>query len=555
MKETTMETRLNGATEIHLPSATEERTLRHLPDPAALFAGLTEGVTRPHTILLESAEPSSGRTQRSILLTSAALRIESRGACVALSALDENGLALLPIMKERFAAFSPRGDARRLEMTVLLPARLRSGTEEERLHAPSSLCVLRGVLTLAAHSLADERNAFLAVSFSYDLVEQFETLPRASGDNNACDPSSSANYPDYLFYLADELIEVDHIAGRTRIVVHAFSADEKPRLRARLDALQKDVLASLPVSSVSASPPASGGIAPFGPPAAVDEDDATYAAHVVRIKEHIEAGDVFQIVLSRSFQVPCSDPFAAYTALRALNPSPYLFYMNGGEHVLFGASPESSVKVTPGDGGARTVEISPIAGTRPRGLRPDGSVDPDLDGRMEAELRLDEKENAEHMMLIDLARNDVARVSKPGTRYVADFLRTERYSHVMHLASRVCGELKEDLDALDAYRAAMNMGTLTGSPKIRAMQLLREHEPARRGPYGGAIGYLRGDGSMDTAIVIRSAIVREGTATVHAGAGIVHDSVPATEADETRRKAAAVLRAIEIAKANAREVA
>jgi anthranilate synthase component 1 len=246
--------------------------------------------------------------------------------------------------------------------------------------------------------------------------------------------------------------------------------------------------------------------------------------------------------------MPCGDPFAAYRALRTLNPSPYMFYLCHDNFALFGASPESSVKV---DGKTRRVEISPIAGTRRRGLRDDGSLDADLDGRIEAELRLDEKENAEHMMLVDLARNDVARVSKPGTRHVADLLRTERYSHVMHLVSRVCGELSDGLDALHAYQASMNMGTLTGAPKIKAMQLLRHYEGGRRGHYGGAVGYLRGDGSFDTAIVIRAALVQNGAAHIRAGAGIVHDSAPLLEADETRRKAEAVLRAIAFAQARA----
>jgi anthranilate synthase component 1 len=237
--------------------------------------------------------------------------------------------------------------------------------------------------------------------------------------------------------------------------------------------------------------------------------------------------------------------------LRSHNPSPYLFFLHaddgvGRDFVLFGASPESSIKV---DANARRVEISPIAGTRPRGLRADGSVDPDLDSRHEAELRLDAKENAEHMMLVDLARNDVARIAKPGTREVAELLRVVRYSHVMHLASRVTGILDGGLDALHACQACLNMGTLTGAPKIRAMQLLHEVERIPRGHYGGAIGYLDGAGNLDTAIVIRAALVRDGIAQVRAGAGVVHDSVPILEAHETRRKAEAVLRAITIANA------
>jgi anthranilate synthase component 1 len=196
------------------------------------------------------------------------------------------------------------------------------------------------------------------------------------------------------------------------------------------------------------------------------------------------------------------------------------------------------------DGPAGTVEVSPIAGTRPRGRGSDGGLDPELDSRLEAELRLDAKEQAEHLMLVDLARNDVARVSRPGTRRVMELMRIRRYERVMHLVSRVQGELADGLDALHACRAVLPMGTLTGAPKRRAMELLREAECGYRGLYGGAVGYLLGNGTLDTAIIIRAAVVRDGVARVRAGAGVVHDSVPLREAEETRRKAEAVLGAI-----------
>lgn len=193
------------------------------------------------------------------------------------------------------------------------------------------------------------------------------------------------------------------------------------------------------------------------------------------------------------------------------------------------------------------MQLDPIAGTRPRGLAADGSIDHELDTRMELQLRTDAKEVAEHTMLVDLARNDVARVATPGTRKVVDLLQVDRYSRVMHLVSRVTAELAEDLDALDAYRACMNMGTLTGAPKLRATALLRELEGTRRGSYGGAVGYLQGNGDMDNCIVIRSAFVSGTTAVVQAGAGVVRDSNPQSEADETLHKAYAVLNAIALA--------
>ena len=208
---------------------------------------------------------------------------------------------------------------------------------------------------------------------------------------------------------------------------------------------------------------------------------------------------------------------------------------------MFGASPESALKYTKE---SNQVEIYPIAGTRPRGKRPDGTIDLDLDSRLELNLREDEKEKAEHIMLVDLARNDVAKVSKPGTRHLKELLKVDRYSHVMHLVSRVVGQLRDDLDALHAYQACMNMGTLVGAPKVSAASLIREVEKERRGSYGGAVGYINGHGDMDTCIVIRSAFVKNDTAYIQAGAGVVFDSDPQSEADETRAKAQAVISAV-----------
>ena len=231
----------------------------------------------------------------------------------------------------------------------------------------------------------------------------------------------------------------------------------------------------------------------------------------------------------------CPDAFAAYRKLRETNPSPYMFYIRGADYELIGASPESNLKF---DADTREVQLYPIAGTRPRGATHE------LDIRNELDMRTDTKELAEHTMLVDLARNDLARVAVPGTRRVADLLQVDRYSRVMHLVSRVVAELHPDFDAIDAYRACMNMGTLTGAPKLRAMELVRDTEDKRRGSYGGAVGYLRGDGSMDNCIVIRSAYIKNDTAIVQAGAGVVRDSVPQSEADETLHKAYAVLHAI-----------
>jgi anthranilate synthase component 1 len=506
--------------------------LNHVPEPLALFARLTDGGLRPHTVLLESAEPSSRKTQKSLLVVSSALSIQCHGTEVVLTALNAQGKALLPMLSAYFERFSLR-----LEEDILClrvpeyKAENKAASDQERLQAESSLTVLRELAAwLRAVFPSMPEAVFLVGVFAYDLVDQFEPLPEATTDNR---------FPDYLFYLADRMIIIDHLNAAGHMLACTFAAADDGLAQKEAEAAFAEMEKAASVSGEVFSANVSGQTKLDA--VETDMDDAAFAAEVDALKKHIVCGDVFQIVLSRTFSMPCTNPFAAYHALRTLNPSPYLFYLRHDDFALFGASPESSVKV---DGKTRCVEISPIAGTRRRGLRDDGSLDADLDGRIEAELRMDAKENAEHMMLVDLARNDVARVSKPGTRYVAELLRTERYSHVTHLVSRVCGELRDELDALHAYQSSMNMGTLTGAPKIKAMQLLRHYEGGRRGHYGGAIGYLRGDGSFDTAIVIRAALVQKGVAHIRAGAGVVHDSVPLLEADETRRKAEAVLRAI-----------
>ncbi|MDR1277022.1 MAG: anthranilate synthase component 1 [Candidatus Accumulibacter sp.] len=529
---------MNKNTETPERACALKRVLPILPDPLASFSALTKNGKAPHTILMESAEPSSRKTQRSMLVVSSALLVVCRGAFVEITALNGEGSALLPRLFDRFSAWlvveTPKGSALRLKFP--LPRDARDLPESERLKIDSTLSVLRGLLALLREDLPDFPEAlFLSGVFAYDLVDQFEPLPEAEAGND---------FPDYQFILADQMVVIDPLEKTAYALACSFGASNAATLNRRLDFIEEGIAESAlaPCAEFDARGATAGASVPVGTSNLLcDSSDLVFAAKVKTLKEHILAGDVFQIVASRTFFTPCEDAFAAYCALRSINPSPYLFYMNGGGFILFGASPESAVKV---EGGARSISISPIAGTAPRGFFPDGRIDADLDGRLEAELRLNEKENAEHMMLVDLARNDVARVSKPGTRAVGELLRTERYSHVMHLVSRVTGTLRDDLDALHAYQASMNMGTLTGAPKIRAMQLLREHEGKRRGHYGGAIGYLRGDGSFDTAIVIRAALVENGTASVRAGAGVVHDSVPILEADETRRKAEAVLRAI-----------
>ena len=504
-----------------LPGAGEALALqRRLPfraDPLELYRSLSDHGSRSDTFLLErSVGPS-------MLMDRAAVRAECRGSEVRLTALSAGGRLVL----ERIGnSSSAQIVGRTPDLLALRFERPRGFDAEERLRAPSPLDVLRA-LSIGLVSLSLEEPFTIACPgiCAFDQVDLFEDLPAAAQD--------PLGFPDFIFWLAESLIVFEE-GATPRLVCTAFGGDDpKASERAYFDAA--DRLASLfeRCQAEPAAPPAEP--LPGTPQVVeVDLDDQAFGAVVTRLREHIAAGEIYQIVPSRTFRVPCADPLGAYGALRALDPSPYRFFVSGPDHILFGASPETSVRIFDQDG-RKMVEVKPIAGTRGRGATADE------DDRLEAEMRLDHKEAAEHMMLVDLARNDVARVSVPGTRSVAKLMTVERYARVMHLVSSVTGVLRERLDALHALQACLNVGTLTGAPKHRATQLLRETEVTKRGPYGGAIGWITGEGLIDTGVVIRSAVVKDGTAFVRAGAGVVYDSDPQAEADETLRKASALL--------------
>lgn len=499
-----------------------QRRLPGRPDPLALYAALSDNGRRADTLLIERGEGTG------LLIEQAAVRAECRGQEAVLQALTDNGRRAIAAVAGQLPAFVAALDSDRL---VLRFERPDEDDAEARILAPSPFDALRA-LAFGIGSLSPEEPFTLAASgvVAFDHVELFETLPAVA------DP---LGFPDFLFWLAESAI-VFEPGAPPRAVCTAFgSGDAEESLSAYFSAAER----------LSALLNRCDGIVPRTAPKAVsaprpetDLDDETYAGMVSALKRHIAAGDAYQIVLSRTFRASCPDPLRAFAALRAIDPSPYLFYVAGAEHILFGASPETSVRVAR-EQGWPTLEVKPIAGTRPRG------ASPDEDDRLEAELRLDGKELAEHMMLVDLARNDVARVSMRGQRRVAKLMTVERYARVMHLVSSVKGPLGIGYDALHALQACLNVGTLSGAPKVKATELLRRAEGTRRGPYGGAVGWISGDGAMDTGVVIRAALVKDGVAYVCAGAGIVHDSDPSSEADETRRKAAAVLGALAAAEA------
>jgi anthranilate synthase component 1 len=363
----------------------------------------------------------------------------------------------------------------------------------------------------------------------YDAVRRLERLPELTEDD--------LQLPELAMLLATDLAAVDHHEGTVTLIANAVNWDDTGK---RVDEAYDDAVARVERMTRDLHAQADATVAMFDRPEPHYERRRTredYTSAVRTAKEAIHAGEGFQIVLSQRFEMSTdADPLDVYRVLRTTNPSPYMYLLRLDGFDIVGSSPESLVTVR--DGLATT---HPIAGTRRRG------VDPDEDAILEKDLLADDKERAEHVMLVDLGRNDLGRVCRPGTVHVVDFFRVERYSHVMHIVSTVTGRLAEDKTAFDAVAACFPAGTLSGAPKPRAMQLIEELEPTRRGLYGGVVGYLDFAGDADTAIAIRTALMRDGTAYVQAGAGIVADSDPVAEDTECVNKAGAVLAAIAIA--------
>ncbi|GAA6205793.1 MULTISPECIES: anthranilate synthase component 1 [Thalassotalea] len=496
-------------------------------DPLTLFKKLCGN--KSNNLLLESAEIDKKHQLKSLLLVDAAVKIVCHGNQVSFTPLSVNGEAAISFTKqqlEKHATVTIQGN----NLHASFAETSQNLDEKSRLLATNpfhSLRIFQQLKNETHHPFA----VFLGGAFAFDMITMSEQLPAVKDGDNTC--------PDFVYYLAETLVVIDHEKRSSEVIANVFSGPQQQKCHFEI-ARRLSAIKALVESDIA--PPQTEYIDSVAPSEVTcDISDEEFCKTVITLKEHIKAGDIFQVVPSRTFSLPCEDTFNAYLALRESNPSPYMFYFQDEDFCMFGASPESAIKYQQHN---RQVEIYPIAGTRPRGYKANGDFSLDLDCRIELELRQDKKELSEHIMLVDLARNDVARVSKAGTRHVADLLKVDRYSHVMHLVSRVCGTLSDDLDALHAYQACMNMGTLSGAPKVRATELIRQFEGKRRGSYGGAVGYLTGEGDMDTCIVIRSAFVKNQMAHVQAGAGVVFDSNPQAEADETRQKAQAVINAI-----------
>ena len=365
--------------------------------------------------------------------------------------------------------------------------------------------------------------------FGYETIAYIE---KRLASSNKPDPLQT---PDILLMVSEEVVVFDNLSGKLYIIVQADTAQEDAQQKgeARLQQISEALNKSIPQRASHHKQQ-------------VNEEDFVsgfteqgYKDAVSKARQYIVDGDIMQVVLSQRLTIPFNaPPLDLYRALRSLNPSPYMYYLDLGDHHVVGSSPEILVRLEDD-----LVTVRPIAGTRPRG------EDEASDNALEAELLADPKELAEHLMLIDLGRNDAGRVSKTSTVKLTDKMVVERYSHVMHIVSNVTGELKEGLDAMDVLRATFPAGTVSGAPKIRAMEIIDEFEPVKRGIYSGAVGYLSWNGNMDTAIAIRTAVIKDKHLSIQAGAGIVYDSVPENEWAETMNKARAVFRAVTLAEA------
>ncbi|MEM7248238.1 MAG: chorismate-binding protein [Acidobacteriota bacterium] len=540
----TLSTQLRGI-ETTVASARARSTttaLSPLPDVLGLFARLTEDGSRPGCLLLESMATGAPGGRRSLLLPEPLLRVQLHGPRLTLTPLDDRGRRLLPLLADHL-------DATLIDDSATTTLRLTDADptqpDHERLVGASPLDALRSLVT----ALDDDGPTLLPVllggSFGHDLVDLLDGRSERAGDAD----------PELSLVLAVDGLLVDHERDEVTTVVRTL---EGPGIDALAERRSADTRLVRYLQALDATAPATPGPEPTSQPGLLpftsDLSDDAFLDGVRSLQRSIAEGEVFQAVLSRRLTTESdASPLRVYHHLRRRNPSPHGFFFDLGDGVLLGASPETCVSVRDGK-----VTITPIAGTTRRGRGSDGAIDAEVDARRAVSLLLDEKEQAEHVMLVDLARNDVARCCVPGTRRVEAPLSLASYSQVHHVTTRVTGTLRPELDALDAYRACANMGTVTGAPKRRAVELLRPLEASVRATYAGGLGYLGVDGTLDTCLVIRALRQRRRTSEQparyesRAGAGVVADSRPEAELQETLDKARAPLLALAEADAELR---
>jgi len=466
--------------------------LADLDTPLSLFRRLDDGRT---TFLLESVEGGEKWGRYSFIGVGARAVFRARGTAV---------------------EWSEGGETRRLEASGDPLALLRERLARRRPVLPEGLGLPRFVGGAVG-------------MVGYDWVRFVERIPEGNPDR--------IGMPDLWFVIPETLVVYDRVRHAALLVrMVELDPGDDPGARYRETAAELEALVRRLREPLPAEPPTPPVRAPMGVEANVSREQ--FHEMVKRAKEHIEAGDVFQVVLSQQLRLPLQvDPFTIYRHLRAINPSPYLFFLRCEGPVLIGASPEVHVRLEDG-----RIDLRPIAGTRRRGATPEEDL------ALEREMLADPKERAEHVMLVDLGRNDVGRVAEIGSVDVNEFFAVERYSHVMHLVSNVQGRLRPECDWLDLLRATFPAGTLSGAPKVRAMEIIEELENVRRGPYGGCVGYIDYSGNMDTAITIRTIVASEDEVFLQAGAGIVADSDPELEYKECQNKARAMIQAIDMAR-------
>ena len=503
------------------------KTIKGLKCPLDFFSKLSDYGRKPNCLLLESASISAKYAQYSMGTANPCIKVSGDNERFEIQSLNNTGVRFLEFLKGDFSFCDSVKYSKNKITGVLKPKRNKNITESERLKQKTHIDILRKI----AFKFRPTKKILpfyggLMGTISYDFIDQFEQLEKNKED--------VLKTPDYEMYFADNIFVYDNKNNITYFVANALITDnnkdeiilnskkiidEYVRVNNQLTLPKPKLFKKKKVRILS------------------DTSKEEFLEMTEKIKQNIRNGDIFQGVISRTLMSPYNaEPLDVYRTLRCLNPSPYMFFINTGESILLGASPEMSLRVEGNK--EKKVEIRPIAGTKPRGII-NGKIDLDLDTKYEIELKLDRKEIAEHVMLIDLARNDIARVSKPGTRIVDEPFVVEKYSHVQHLVSNVKGILKEDLDAFHAYLASMNMGTLTGAPKIKAMEIVRKLEKNKRCLYGGAVAYITPHKDFDSTIIIRSIHIKDNIAYIRSGAGIVYDSVPQSEFDETIKKAKA----------------
>ncbi len=524
------------------------------------FRVISNNGKKENCLLFESADVVPKYGEYSIGTSSPSLKITGKENDFEILALNKRGKKIIRLLNREEFNFCTNLNFNEDKITGTIKKNENKQItidEDEKLSLKTQMDVFRNILS----KFKLEKSIFttfcgLFGAISYDFIDQFEALPKNKDD--------LTQDPDYIMYFVDNLFLIDHKKQKMHFISIMLDEEDYESCMHNINeyetcynAFKKGAV----IGSANANNVAKLKIYE-------DISKEQYIAGVKRLKENILKGDIFQVVLSRTKIVEAENidksSLEIYDKLKTINPSPYMFFLNfGQEGYLLGASPEMSLRVSvnPNNKDEKIVETRPIAGTKSRGFAANNSnsdyknnknkeiaeIDLELDNRYETQLKIDNKEIAEHTMLIDLARNDIARISKPGTRYVDEPFVVEKYSHVQHLVSNVRGVLRSNLDAMHAYLATMNQGTLTGAPKVMAMRLLREIEENKRGFYGGAVGYITPNGDMDTTIVIRAIRIKDNIVYVRAGAGIVYDSVPENEFEETEKKAMSCIVAIKSA--------